>query len=95
MNSLIDKLTHPRPSANLNKSSVFIASNPVLPNPTSLFVQQTVTNLPQKLNLLSLEKRLDPHELILLQKALMLLEIELSLSPAYQQSLALNQTDHM
>ena len=81
MDSPLKRMTPTRPSTSLHKPSVIFGSNPDLPNSNGLFVQQAVANLPQKLNLLSLEGQLDPHELIILQKALMLLEIELSFSP--------------
>lgn len=84
MNTILKLIANPHNSA--AKLYADQTDTKILSSSTCSFVEQTVTNLPERLNVLMLSGQIDQHENVILQKALLLLQMELSLLPEYQDS---------
>ena len=84
MNPSIKSTASPLDSAAISYLITGQNDVPNLSNSTCLFVQKTLTDLPDRLKVLNLSGHLDNHEVVFLQQALLLLHVELSLLPEYQ-----------
>ena len=88
MNPIIKSTASPLDLAAISNLITSQADIPNLSSSTCLFVQKTLTDLPDRLKALNLSGHLDNHELVFLKQALFLLQIELSQLPEFQGSLS-------
>lgn len=59
--------------------------NAAVAHTTYQLIEQTLQDLPARLHTLKLSGQLDIAEVVILEQALLLLQVELSLLPSYQQ----------
>ena len=88
MNPIVQSNANPLQSAAISYSLTIPAAIPNLSGSTCLFVQKTLTDLPDRLKALNQSGHLNNYEVVFLQQALLLLQVELSLLPEYQVSLS-------